>query len=391
MAQVQLNIDELKAFLGHMVKNNQFIQAQGKVPVAVNIEGDAGLGKTSSLMQLAKEMNMAVIKLNLSQIEELGDLVGFPFKEFEVENKDGAKKWVQETLLETYVKGGFRPTSQSRMSHAAPEWIQGQQEGGFLILDDYTRADQRFMQATMELIDRQEYISWKLPKNWHIVLTTNPDNGDYNVTSLDIAQKTRFISTEVKFDASVWARWAESVGIDGRCINFLLMNPEVVTTSVNPRAITTFFNSISSIVKFEDELPVIQMIGEGSVGPEVSSLFTMFINNQMDKIIPPHEVLTNASESYVIGALNSVIGAGDNFRADISSVMATRIINYCLVHAQEKSVPDAMVNRMIRLLTDCDSFSDDLKYFMVKEIVNGNKTKWQKLMMNAQVVKMAVK
>ena len=391
MAQVQLNIDELKAFLGHMVKNNQFIQAQGKVPVAVNIEGDAGLGKTSSLMQLAKEMNMAVIKLNLSQIEELGDLVGFPFKEFEVENKDGAKKWVQETLLETYVKGGFRPTSQSRMSHAAPEWIQGQQEGGFLILDDYTRADQRFMQATMELIDRQEYISWKLPKNWHIVLTTNPDNGDYNVTSLDIAQKTRFISTEVKFDVNVWARWAESVGIDGRCINFLLMNPEVVTTSVNPRAITTFFNSISSIAKFEDELPVIQMIGEGSVGPEVSSLFTMFINNQMDKIIPPHEVLTNTNESYVIGALNSVIGAGDSFRADISSVMATRIINYCLVHAQEKSVPDAMVNRMIRLLTDCDSFSDDLKYFMVKEIVNGNKTKWQKLMMNAQVVKMAVK
>ena len=391
MGQVQLNIDELKTFLGHMVSNNQFIQAQGKVPVAVNIEGDAGLGKTSSLMQLAVELNMAVIKLNLSQIEELGDLVGFPFKEFEIENKDGVKKWVQETLLETYVKNGFRPTSQSRMSHAAPEWIQGQQEGGFLILDDYTRADQRFMQATMELIDRQEYISWKLPKNWHIVLTTNPDNGDYNVTSLDIAQKTRFISTEIKFCEKVWARWAESVNIDGRCINFLLMNPEIVTTSVNPRAITTFFNSISSIKKFEDELPVIQMIGEGSVGPEVSSLFTMFINNQMDKIIPPHEILTNASESYVIGALNSVIGAGDDFRADISSVMATRIINYCLVHAQDKSVPDAMVNRMIRLLTDCDSFSDDLKYFMVKEIVNGNKAKWQKLMMNAQVVKMAVK
>ena len=391
MSQVQLNIDELKGFLGHMVRNNQFIQAQGKVPVAVNIEGDAGLGKTSSLMQLAVEMDMAVIKLNLSQIEELGDLVGFPFKEFEIENKEGAKKWIQETLLETYVKNGFRPTSQSRMSHAAPEWIQGQQEGGFLILDDYTRADQRFMQATMELIDRQEYISWKLPKNWHIVLTTNPDNGDYNVTSLDIAQKTRFISTEVKFCEKVWARWAESVGIDGRCINFLLMNPEIVTTSVNPRAITTFFNSISSIPKFEDELPVIQMIGEGSVGPEVSSLFTMFINNQMDRIIAPSDVINNPNEAYVIGQLNSVIGTGDNFRADISSVMATRLINFCLVHSQDKAVPDAMINRVIKLLTDCDSFSDDLKYFMVKEIVNGNKTKWQKLMMNSAVVKMAVK
>jgi hypothetical protein len=50
-----------------------------------------------------------------------------------------------------------------------------------------------------------------------------------------------------------------------------------------------------------------------------------------------------------------------------------------------------MINRVIKLLTDCDSFSDDLKYFMVKEIVNGNKAKWQKLMMNSAVVKMAVK
>jgi hypothetical protein len=391
MSQVKLNIDELKDFLGHMVKNNQFIQAQGKVPVAVNIEGEAGLGKTSSLMQLAKEMNMAVIKLNLSQIEELGDLVGFPFKEFEVENKDGIKKWVQETLLETYVKGGYRPTSQSRMSHASPEWIQGKGEGGFLILDDYTRADQRFMQATMELIDRQEYISWKLPKNWHIVLTTNPDNGDYNVTSLDVAQKTRFISVEAKFDEKVWAKWAESAGIDGRCINFLLMNPEIISKSVNPRSLTTFFNSISSIQKFEDSLPIIQMIGEGSVGAEVSSMFTMFINNKLDKIISPHDIITNQNEAYVIGALNSAVGQDDDFRADISSVIATRLINFCLTHAETNSVPDAMISRIIKLVTDCGSFTDDLKYYMVKEIVNGNKVKFQKLMMNANVVKMTVK
>jgi len=391
MAQVKLNIDDLKNFMGHMVKNNQHIQAQGKVPVAVNIEGEAGLGKTSSILQLAKEMDMAVVKLNLSQIEELGDLIGFPFKEFEIENKEGKTKWIQDTLLETYVKSGFKPTGQSRMSHASPEWIQGQSEGGFLILDDYTRADHRFMQATMELIDRQEYISWKLPKNWHIVLTTNPDNGDYNVTSLDIAQKTRFISVEVDFDVSVWAKWAENVGIDGRCINFLLMNPEVITKSVNPRSITTFFNAISSIPKFEDELPLIQMIGEGSVGDETASLFTMFINNNLDKIISPQDIITNQNEAYVLGALSSSVGKDDNFRADISSVITTRIINYCLTHADKHGVNDAMINRLIKLTTDCDSFTDDLRYYMVKEILNGNKVKFQKLMMNPAVVKMAVK
>lgn len=391
MSQVQLNIEELKDFLGHMIKNNQHIQAQGKVPVAVNIEGDAGLGKTSSLMQLANEMNMAVIKLNLSQIEELGDLVGFPYKEFEMQREDGAIRWVQESLMDTYLKNKFKPTGSSRMSHAAPEWIQGQQEGGFLILDDYTRADHRFMQATMELIDRQEYISWKLPKNWHIVLTTNPDNGDYNVTSLDIAQKTRFISTEVKFCEKVWAKWAEKANIDGRCINFLLMNPEVVSKSVNPRAMTTFFNSISSIDKFEEQLPLIQMIGEGSVGAETSTMFTMFINNKLDQIISPSDILNNPNEAYVVGALNSSIGVGGNFRADISSVVATRIVNFALTYAESNSVPDAMIQRLVKLTTDCDAFTDDLKYFMVKEIVNGNKNKFAKLMMNQNVVKMAVK
>jgi hypothetical protein len=391
MSQVQLNVEELKGFLKHIVGNNQYIQAEGKVPVAINVEGDAGLGKTSAVKQLATEMGMNIIKLNLSQIEELGDLIGFPFKEFEMVREDGVTKWVQESLMETYIKNRYKPTNNSRMSHAAPEWIQGQGEGGFLILDDYTRADHRFMQATMELIDQQEYISWKLPKNWHIILTSNPDNGDYNVTALDVAQKTRFISVEIKFDINVWAKWAEQVGIDGRCINFMLMNPEVVTQKVNPRAITTFFNAISSIEKFEEQLPLIQMIGEGSVGPEFSSMFTMFINNKMDKIISPADIMTNVNEAYVVGALNGAIGTGDEFRADISSIITTRLINYSLTHAANHSISDAMINRLVKLTTDCDAFTNDLKYYLVKELLAGNKPKFSKLMMNPQVVKMAVK
>jgi hypothetical protein len=390
MSQVKLNIDELKSFMGHMISNNQYIQANGKVPVAVNVEGDAGLGKTSSIKQLAKEHNMDVIMLNLAEFEELGDLVGFPVKEFQIKNAEGKTTWINESQIATATAKGYKVVDK-RMSHAAPEWIQGKGEGGFLILDDYTRADARFMQATMSLIDQQSYASWKLPKNWHIILTTNPDNGDYNVTSLDIAQKTRFISVEVKFDEKVWAKWADSVGIDSRCINFLLMNPEVITQSVNPRAITTFFNAISSIQKFEENLPIIQMIGEGSAGVDVSTMFTMFINNKMDQIISPSDIINNPSDSYVIGALNTAIGSGDSFRADISSVVATRIINYCLIHAETKTVSDQMVNRVIKLVTDCEAFTDDLRYYMVKEIVNGNKQKWQKLMMNSTVVKMTVK
>ncbi len=386
----QLNVDELKGFLKHMVNNNQYIQKEGKVPVAINIEGDAGLGKTSAIVQLGKEMEMDVVKINLSQIEELGDLVGFPVKEFKIQNKEGQSTWIMETQIDAAMKKGYKVV-EKRMAHAAPEWIQGRTEGGFLVLDDYTRADHRFMQATMEILDRQEYISWSLPKNWHVILTTNPDNGEYQVTSLDDAQKTRFISTEVKFDSNVWARWAEKVNIDGRCINFLLMNPEIVTQKVNPRSITTFFNSISSIQKFEDELPLINMIGDGSIGEEPSALFAMFINNKLDKIISPEQILTNDDWNYVKGSLTGCIGKDDDFRADISSIISTRIINYSLMTADKGSVPQKMIDRIISLVTDCDSFTDDLRYYMVKEILNGNKAKFSKLMLNQKVVKMTVK
>ena len=386
----QLNVDELKGFLKHMVTNNQYIQNEGKVPVAINIEGDAGLGKTSAIVQLGKEMDMDVVKINLSQIEELGDLVGFPVKEFKIQNKEGQSTWIMEAQVDAAMKKGYKVV-EKRMAHAAPEWIQGRTEGGFLVLDDYTRADHRFMQATMEILDRQEYISWSLPKNWHVILTTNPDNGEYQVTSLDDAQKTRFISTEVKFDANVWARWAEKVNIDGRCINFLLMNPEIVTQKVNPRSITTFFNSISSIQKFEDELPLINMIGDGSIGEEPSALFAMFINNKLDKIISPEQILTNDDWNYVKGSLTGCIGKDDDFRADISSIISTRIINYSLMTADKGSVPQKMIDRIISLVTDCDSFTDDLRYYMVKEILNGNKAKFSKLMLNQKVVKMTVK
>jgi nucleoside-triphosphatase THEP1 len=388
MNQVKLNVDELKGFIKHMVNNNQAIQADGKVPVAINIEGDAGLGKTSAILQLGKELNMEVVKLNLSQLEELGDLVGFPIKEFQVKNSEGKTLWITEQEIETANSKGYRVVAK-RMSHAAPEWIQGKGEGGFLILDDYTRADQRFMQATMELIDRQEYVSWKLPKNWHILLTTNPDNGDYNVTSLDVAQKTRFISVELKFDVDVWAKWAEEANIDGRCINFLLMHPESITQRINPRSVTTFFNAISSIENFEASLPLIQMIGEGSVGAEFASLFTMFINNKLDKMISPQDVLTK-DERYVLNTLTAAIGKDDDYRADIASVLSTRLVNYSLAFAAKHSVNQEMIDRLVVLSTKSDVFTEDLKYRLVKDIINGNKVKFSKLIMNQEVMKMAI-
>ena len=420
MAQVNLNIDEVKDFTNHIIKNNRFLQESGKNPVAVEIVGESGIGKTSAVIDIAKENKLNFVKLNLAQIEELGDLVGFPVRQFQMyKEKQVAKKiddlnytaaqkaaaaaqvsnatvtkkvgqWVDELAVEEYLRQGWKMTGKNRMSYCAPEWIADKKDGGILLLDDWNRADMRFIQAVMELVDRQQYISWSLPKDWHIILTSNPDNGDYMVNSIDSAQKTRYITANLKFDVNVWARWAEEAGIDTRCINFLLLNPELVTQETNARSITAFFNAISSFESFEDNLTMIQMIGEGSVGDAFASMFTTFINNKLDKLVTPTDLLTHDNEQYILGELRSCIGQGDSYRADIASTLATRLANYAVVYSKENTVNQKITDRLIALCTK-DYFTDDLKYLVVRTIFNGNKQKFNKMMMNPDIIKMTIK
>jgi MoxR-like ATPase len=152
---VRLDSNELKDFLNHMIENNRVIQADGKNPVAVEILGESGLGKTSSVIQLADERKLNFVKLNLAQIEELGDLVGFPIRQFKMlkEAESGLKvhQWIDEHAVEEFSRQGYKFTGQKRMSYCPPEWIADKTGGGILLLDDWNRSDQRFIQAVMEL------------------------------------------------------------------------------------------------------------------------------------------------------------------------------------------------------------------------------------------------
>lgn len=84
LSQAELNIDELKGFVKHMVSNNRFLQKSGKMPVAINIVGESGIGKTTSLLQVGAELGLDVVKINLAQIEELSELTGYPVRQFQL-------------------------------------------------------------------------------------------------------------------------------------------------------------------------------------------------------------------------------------------------------------------------------------------------------------------
>ncbi len=136
---------------------------------------------------------------------------------------------------------------------------------------------------------------------------------------------------------------------------------------------------------------MIQMIGEGSVGPEFTTMFTTFIHNKLDKMLDPKQILTHDNESYIIGELRNTVGRDDNYRPDIASTLATRIINYSIFYAEKNTINQKIIDRIIKIVTDEEAFTNDLRYHLVKKILNGNKQKFQKLLANQQVIEMSMK
>lgn len=397
--QSEINVKELKRIITHIISTNKSIQSNGQTPLALNVIGPAGLGKTSTIIQSAKEQGFKeenIIYLNLASLEEIGDLIGIPVEEYKVGkvttdekgNKNQKQAWVKEPALPSYVKAGWVVTSESRMAYSIPEWVAGKTGPGMLILDDYTRASQRFTQAVMELILNQKYASWSLPQGWTIVLSSNPDDGRYNVTDQDPAQKSRYLNVNLAWNAEIWSEWAEKNNIDSRCINFVLMNKEIVkeeTPEVNARSITLFFNSISTIPNFNKDLELIQLLGEGSLGTEVTTMFTSFIHNKMDRLITSEKILdSSVTFNKIEKEINDVVKSGTDYRADIAYVLTTRLLNHLQFNVNESQIDTNLIKRLEELIIS-NVLGTDLKFVLGRKLTSMN-GKYNALLLSDAVV-----
>lgn len=402
-----ITLDEFSQIFKYLLDNNKKLIDSGKKPTAVGITGLAGVGKTTSIQDLAKSFGITFVKVCLSEIEEISDLVGFPIKEYKVRiltNQDTQhweERWVPHDLLSTYMTlpcGTYEFTEETRMSYAPPRWLPREYNpnGTILLLDDYTRANSMFMQATMTLINDGTYISWSLPKYTTIVLTNNPDDGSFNVTSLDAAQMSRFINFNITFDVSAWAKWAEFYGLDNRAINFgLNYSQEIFESSnltINPRSYTTFCNAISGIEDWSNSksLALILNIAKGCFDDEnniVGNLFTTFIANKLDQLITPKDLLFEEWDKCKRKMIKCVYDSNNNYHPEIASILATRLLNYTLKYFSEKdSKIDVVETRFIEIIeSDKMLFSEDLIFNVVKTLVVKNPGKMNKLLLKPQI------
>lgn len=405
---MELTLEEVKPIIKYIINNNKELQHVGQLPIAINVCGEAGIGKTSVIEQIAKEIDANFVKLNLSQISEPSDLVGWPIKEHYICRKfpdhpeDDECKWITAELIEAYSKAGWEITEDTRMGYAVPAWLKGLDESRptIFLLDDFSRATPAILQAVMEITCRQEYISWRLPANSSVILSTNPDNGDYSVSSFDEAQATRFITFNVKFAADGWAKWAEFQHIDGRAINFLLtyhhelMDKSVSKQSkINARNYTMFANIISGIKDWSkpENLALILQIASGCFLDEddiVGGLFTTFIANKLDKLLSPEDLVTK-DWGYVKNVLENQLYDGDKYRADIASIITIRFVNYSMVYfSKSRAKTDLVTDRIINLVeNDKLLLTEDLIFSLVKTLNKKYPGRCNKLLLNPKLAK----
>jgi len=371
---------EVYNILKETIEANDKIISFGGIPISVSVIGERGIGKSTIQKELAADLGRHFKKVSLAQYTQPEELVGYYQKETLVK-KGEVSHWITENMLPKFIDDGYEYTGKARTKPCPPDWVQDLREGSIIVLDDYSRSNSLFSQAIMELVNSQEMVGWDLKsKKVQILLNENPDNGEYNVSSPDLAQSDRMAKINMKWDATDWSERAEKIGTDNRLINFVLFIPELLeqkkldgitsSASVSPRMMDKFFSLVSTIDDFEKNLDKVSMFGEITVGKDVTSQLINFINKRLDKLPIIEKLIKEYDLPVAKGQLTACCGDiekdANNWKSATAAILTVRMYNY--VKFYHKTMTKDNIRQYCELLLH-PSFSIDQKFRMVTETV----------------------
>ena len=184
----------------------------------VLLEGPTGIGKSEILAEVAEELGIDFVVLDLSLLEP-PDLVGLPVIQ------DG------------------------RTSYATPS-ILPQSGSGLLMLEELNRAERYIQQPALQLLTARTLHQYCLPDGWSTCAAINPEEGDYQVTPLDPAMRARFLHLTVRADREGWLEWARNHDIHPAVMQ-LATSHERMLEAVPPRS-WTYVSEILQVLSAEE-------------------------------------------------------------------------------------------------------------------------------------------
>lgn len=366
------------------------------VRVTLNIWSAPGVGKTSLVKSLAEEPvewqgktwdGFKIIDIPLAQIEEMGDVLGFPVEEIKMFSPEGQEVWIKatDTLIRSHFDKGFTTDGSQRTRYAPPAWAPTEECPGILLFDDGNRASQRIMKGLMQLVQDYRTISWELPKGWTIIFTGNPDNRMNQVTSMDTAQLTRMKHVTLKPDVKEWVNWAKTQDdLDPRMIYFLLQHPEMMICGerTNPRSLTEFARALKRFkVMDAEECQLCRIEAAASLDEDVVNQLLVFLTRDMEMIISPEKIMTQTDTA--LREAQKLMTAKEP-RLDIIYICNTRLALWLADNAKKRTDED--VKKIQKWLLG-SGMPEDMIITFIKMLFQDQQDLAKKILLSSQDLK----
>lgn len=232
--------------------------------------GKGGIGKTESIMDLAKnKLGIGYIDIRLLLYSET-DLKGIPYPD-----QNHIKTiWLQNNILPTVEKDGER---------------------GILVFDEITSCSRGVRTAAYQLLNEHRLGEYVLPDGWLVVCLGNgeEDGGDYNGMEGNFANRCSVYN--VVADLDTWKGWANTHNVHELVLAFISFKPEHLH-SFNPNKETDIlfasprsWKAVSDILNvngYSEDNYILHSRINGNVGREVGETFIAFCKYRKDTVDP---------------------------------------------------------------------------------------------------------
>ncbi|MCX2187337.1 ATP-binding protein [Limosilactobacillus pontis] len=278
----------------------------GNVP---NIVGDAGIGKSALVEEVADQMGADLFTTVVS-LSEKGDLaIPVPplTNDSFVETKGyGRLANVQFGYSETLIR-----IIKDAEAHPGRTIIW--------FLDEFNRGTAAVQSELMNLVLQRRINALRLPATVKIIIAENPDStmagfGDreYAVATADAAIKDRTVRLVMTTATVEWLAWAKRTGINQLVINYLttyperlsILDPENLDLHPTPRAWERVSRNLNQLRQLPpaDQQSLAADLFSGDLGTEVGVSFAQFVLAQ-DKQLNLEAIQTKAaSRQSFVGA-----------------------------------------------------------------------------------------
>jgi hypothetical protein len=265
------------------------------------IHGSPAIGKSGIVHQIAKDYNLMLIDLRLSQCDPT-DLLGFP-QILAAINRAGY------TPMETFpIAGDAYPLKLDKEGKEilAADGRPERYSGWLLFLDEFNSASVAVQAAAYKIVLDRMVGKYHLHEKVAVVCAGNLETDGAIVEQMSTALQSRILHLELMVDLPEWIRWAGPAGIDYRIQSYLESQPSALysfrpdhsdRTYSSPRT-WEFANRIINKydVKDEDALPMLS----GCITEGVARPFLTFCDI-FDKLPSIHDILMSPKSIRVPG------------------------------------------------------------------------------------------